>query len=188
MKRMEIQIPKTTNRSAKSKSLLQFSQNSAMHPPTITRSSPRLLLGIRIQTNLAENRAPELWRTFRPRVAEIQHRAGGDFFDVKRYGTELTNGQFTPATVFEKWAAVEVTDFDHIPEGMEALDLPGGWYAVFVHRGPASAFGRTYQYIFATWLPQSGYRLDQRPHYEIMGPAYRPDDPEAEEEVWVPIH
>lgn len=158
-----------------------------MHPPTLTTAQPRLLLGIHIQNSLVENRAAELWRSFRPRVAEITNRLGADFFDVKRYGPELANGQFTPATVFEKWAAVEVADYDHIPPGMEALDLPGGQYAVFTHHGPASAFAGTYQYIFGTWLPTSGYLLDDRPHFDIMGPTYRPDDPEATEEVWVPV-
>jgi AraC family transcriptional regulator len=158
-----------------------------MHPPTLTTAQPRRLLGIRIQTILAENHAAELWRGFRPRVLEITNRTGTDFFDVKRYGPDMANGQFTPASVFEKWAAVEVSDYDHIPPGMEALDLPGGLYAVFVHHGRASAFARTYQYIFGTWLPTSGYLLEDRPHFDIMGPAYRPDDPAATEEIWLPV-
>lgn len=158
-----------------------------MQPPTLATAPPRRLIGIRIQTTLAENRAADLWRAFRPRVAEIPHRLGADFFDVKRYGPELAAGQFTPATGFEKWAAVEVADFSNIPEGMQPLDLPGGLYAVFIHRGPASAFARTYQYIFGVWFPASGYRLDDRPHFDVMGPGYRPDDPEATEEIWIPV-
>jgi AraC family transcriptional regulator len=160
---------------------------NTMHPPTLTTTPPRRLVGIRIQTTLAENRAAELWRRFRPRVAEIHNRLGADFFDVKRYGPEMTNGQFSPTTVFEKWAAVEVEGHADIPEGMQPLELPGGLYAVFVHHGPATAFARTYQYIFGTWLPTSGYRLDERPHFDVMGPRYRPDDPEATEEIWVPV-
>lgn len=160
---------------------------NTMHPPTLTTTPPRRLVGIRMQTSLAENRAAELWRSFRPRVAEIHNRLGADFFDVKRYGPEMTNGQFSPATVFEKWAAVEVEGHADIPEGMQPLELPGGLYAVFVHHGPATAFARTYQYIFGAWLPTSGYRLDERPHFDVMGPTYRPDDPEATEEIWIPV-
>lgn len=158
-----------------------------MQPPTITAAAPYRLVGLRIQTSLAENRAFELWRQFRPRITEISNRKGADFFDVKRYGPEMTNGQFTPATVFEKWAAVEVEAHADIPEGMQPLDLPGGLYAVFIHHGPASAFVRTYQYIFGVWLPASGFRLDDRPHFDVMGPGYRPDDPEATEEIWIPV-
>jgi len=158
-----------------------------MRPPALTTTPPRRLVGIRIQTSLAENRAAELWRGFRPRIAEIPNRLGADFFDVRRHGPELAAGQFTPATMFEKWASVEVADFNSIPEGMEALDLPGGLYAVFIHHGPASAFARSYQYIFGAWLPTSGYVPDERPHFDIMGPGYRPDDPEATEEIWIPV-
>ena len=70
---------------------------------------------------------------------------------------------------------------------MEPFDLPGGTYAVFEHRGPAAAFPATARQIYGVWLPGSGYRLDARPHLAVMGPGYRPDDPDAVEEVWVPV-
>jgi AraC family transcriptional regulator len=60
-------------------------------------------------------------------------------------------------------------------------------YAVFTHRGPASTFARTAGYIYGVWLPASDYMLDARPHLAVMGPDYDPQDPEAEEEVWVPV-
>lgn len=44
-----------------------------------------------------------------------------------------------------------------------------------------------FRYIFGTWLPASGYVLDDRPHFEVLGPGYRPDDPEAEEDIFIPI-
>lgn len=94
---------------------------------------------------------------------------------------------FTPATPFEQWAAVEVENWGVLPEGMEALLLPGGPYAVFIYRGIPAHFSRLAQYIFGHWLPQSTFALDDRPHFEIMGEDYRPDDPNAEEEVWIPL-
>jgi AraC family transcriptional regulator len=87
---------------------------------------------------------------------------------------------------FEKWGAAEVTSFSSMPEGMESYTLLGGKYAVFLHKGPASDT-KIFRYIFGVWLPRSKWELDDREHFELLPPGYRPDDPNAEEEVWVPL-
>jgi AraC family transcriptional regulator len=38
--------------------------------------------------------------------------------------------------------------------------IPGGLYAVFLHKGTATQAATTYQYIFGTWLPNADYLLD----------------------------
>jgi AraC family transcriptional regulator len=70
---------------------------------------------------------------------------------------------------------------------MEPLALPGGLYAVFLYHGAASQADQTFQYIFGTWIPNSGYSLDNRPHFEILGKKYKNEDPDSEEEIWIPI-
>ena len=99
----------------------------------------------------------------------------------------MAAGTLDPDTVFEKWAAVEVTDFSAVPAGMAPYELADGLYAVFPHHGPASAFAQVAQHIFGVWLPASAYRLDSRDHFEVFGDAYWPFDPEATEEIWIPI-
>jgi AraC family transcriptional regulator len=69
---------------------------------------------------------------------------------------------------------------------MEPL-LFEGLYAIFLHKGPASQGLKTYNYIFLNWLPESGYVLDDRPHFAIMGPKYLHEDPASEEEIWIPV-
>lgn len=58
---------------------------------------------------------------------------------------------------------------------------------MFIHRGGPATFPEAARYFFGGWLPQSGYEADDRPHFEILSQECRPDDPEAEEEVWVPV-
>jgi AraC family transcriptional regulator len=93
---------------------------------------------------------------------------------------------FKPANEFERWAAVEVTDFDNVPNGMETFVLPGGLYAVFDYKG-STADHSVFQYIFGIWLPGSDYILDDRPHFEVLGDKYKNNDPASEEEIWIPI-
>ena len=59
---------------------------------------------------------------------------------------------------------------------------------MFVHKGPSHEFYKTAQYIFGVWLPTSGFVLDHRPHFEVMGPKYLGHlHPDSEEEIWVPV-
>lgn len=155
--------------------------------PVIKTLTPKLLIGKRIQTSLTDNKTFELWRSFMPRRREIRNNIGTDLYSMQVYKSPAHFENYNPSALFEKWAAVEVSDFDIVPVDMETYQLPGGLYAVFIHKGPASAGGKTFQYIYGTWVPASDYLLDDRPHFEILGEKYKNEDPDSEEEVWIPI-
>lgn len=156
--------------------------------PKIFNIPERKLIGMRIKTSLSENKTKELWQQFMPRRKEIRNLSNTELYSVQIYDGLETLASFTPETIFEKWAAVEVDDIGNVPPGMESHALSGGKYAVFAYKGTHKAFFRTTNYIFGTWLPKSDYQLDDREHFEIMGEQYLgPDDPNSEEEVWIPI-
>ena len=94
---------------------------------------------------------------------------------------------FSPLTEFEKWAAVEVSDCREIPEGMETLIVPEGLYAVFDYKGAANNFAPIFHYIFGTWISTSGYEVDRRPHFDVLGEKYKGNAPNSEEEIWIPV-
>ena len=122
-----------------------------------------------------------------PRLKEIKNAVSADLFSLQNYPEDyFTN--FTPETIFTKWAAVEVKNFENIPEGFEKLEIPSGKYAVFLHKGNTEMFAKTAQYIYTEWLPNSGFQLDNKPHFEVLGDNYLGhENPESEEEVWIPI-
>lgn len=152
--------------------------------PRIETFIPTTLVGHHLTISFAQDRTAELWRGFRTALRLIPDAVPTRFFSVNVYGPAF---DFGPNAPFEKWAAVQAADGASVPEGMETFNLPGGLYAVFRHRGPASDGPRVFGYIFGTWLPTSGYVLDDRPHFEVLGPGYRPDDPEAEEDICIPV-
>jgi AraC family transcriptional regulator len=154
--------------------------------PEIITLKEKKLIGKRIQMCFAVNKTNELWRSFMPRRKEIKNIAGIELYSVEVYPIEFFNS-FNRETEFEKWAAIEVTGVETIPEGMEILTIPTGLYAVFIHKGPASEGPRTYQYVFETWLPTSDYRIDFRPHFAVMAEKYKHEDPGSEEEIWIPV-
>jgi len=146
----------------------------------------KLLVGKRIQTSFTENRTTELWKSFMPSRKEISNPVSPSLYSVENYDAGFFE-QFDPSRKFEKWAAMEVVDDSHIPDGMEYLELPRGLYAVFIHKGPASTGSTTYEFIFREWLPGSDYIPDHRPHFALMDERYKHEDPSSEEEIWIPV-
>jgi AraC family transcriptional regulator len=68
---------------------------------------------------------------------------------------------------------------------MEGLRIPSGTYAKFLLIG--MNIGGLYETIMTNWLPKSGYQIDARPHFQVMGKDYKQGSPESKEWVYVPI-
>ena len=154
--------------------------------PRIEILTEKKLVGKRSVMSFANNKTGELWRNFMQARATIQNPIGDDRFSVQHYHP-LFFDPFDPNALFEKLAAVEVINFSNVPSEMETYILPGGMYAVFEYRGNVSMAAETFRYILQDWLPASPYRLDDRPHFEILGAKYKNGDPFSEEEIWIPI-
>jgi AraC family transcriptional regulator len=154
--------------------------------PRIETLSEKLFVGQNTTMSLASNTTSALWQRFMPGRAEIKNKIGDELYSIEVYD-EHHFDHFNVHAEFEKWAAVEVADFTAVPESMRTLRMPAGLYAVFIHKGPASLGPKTYEYIFTTWLPNSDYTLDTRPHFAVMGEKYKANDPNSEEELWIPI-
>ena len=153
--------------------------------PRIIHGKEKILIGQSIVMSLLKNRTGELWRGFMPRRMEIENRVGTDYISLQVYPPNY-HTYFDPAVEFTKWALTEVSAVSHVPEAMEVVRLRGGLYAVFDYKG-ASADPRIFQYIYADWIPKSEYILDDRPHYEVLGANYKNNNPNSEEELWIPI-
>ncbi len=154
--------------------------------PKIEHIHPQLFIGKKIKNTFEQDKTVELWRSFMPNRNEIKNKIGKELYSIENYPAGFFN-DFNPEAEFEKWAAVEVHNFNAIPDGMGTFTSPGGLYAAFLHIGTAAEGSKTYKYIFEEWLPNSIYYLDKRPHFAVMGEKYRPDDPDSEEEVLIPI-
>jgi AraC family transcriptional regulator len=153
--------------------------------PRIEILEDKKLIGNRLTMSLTNNKTGQLWGSFGPKIKDIKNRLTTDKISMQVYDDSYYV-DFNPNNEFEKWATVEVADFNDIPEEMERFTLSGGEYAVFEYKG-SSNDGSIFQYIFMTWLPNSEYKLDNRPHFEVLGEKYKNNDPTSEEEIWIPI-
>ena len=152
--------------------------------PEIKTSPEIVLIGQRQKMSFANDKTFLLWNGFMPRRNEIKNRIGTDLYSVQCYPEGF---DFNPDTTFEKWAALIVDKAIDIPAGMETLIIPEGLYAVFLYKGKNTEAEPFFKYIYNEWLPKSGYELDNRPHFETLGSKYKNNDPDSEEDVWIPI-
>jgi AraC family transcriptional regulator len=144
------------------------------------------LIGKRLIMSFSNDKTRELWQSFMPRRKEILNNFSSDLLSLQIYNESFFDN-FNPNTEFEKWALSEVPDFDNIPENMKAFTLQEGLYAVFIHKNATSTPEETFGYIYKTWIPNSKYELDNRPHFEVLGEKYKSNDVSSEEEIWIPI-
>ena len=155
--------------------------------PRIEKIVEKKLIGKKMTMSFADNKTADLWKAFMPVRHEIKNHVGTDLYSLQLYSPGFFN-PFETQAEFVKWAAIEVSDFNRIPDEMEAFTLPAGLYAVFLYKGEGGrAAAKVFRHIFETWLPTSGYNLDDRPHFELLGAKFQNAHPDSEEEIWIPL-
>ena len=154
--------------------------------PRIETLNEKKLIGKRMTMSYADYRIGQLWGSFMPRRKEIINNVDNDLISLVVY-KPTHFADFKPTNEFERWATVEVTSFDNVPNEMETYTLSSGLYAVFLYKGTTTDISSFYQNIFTVWIPNSAYTLDDRAHFEVLGEKYKNNDPSSEEEIWIPI-
>lgn len=154
--------------------------------PRIQTVPEKRFVGRKQKMSISENTTGLLWKGFMPRVHEIQNRIGIELYSIDIFPESYFEA-YKPETNFEKWAAAEVSEVACIPEGFESITSPEGMYAIFQYKGLPGSAPAALKYIFGEWLPKSGFELDSRPHFWVMGEKYKNDDPNSEEELYIPL-
>lgn len=154
--------------------------------PRIQTINEKKLVGKRMTMSYADYRIGELWGSFMPRRKEIKNDLTNDLISLVVYAPNHFI-DFKPTNEFERWATVEVENFNKVPDEMETYNLSSGLYAVFNYKGMSSGAAAFFRYIYSEWVPNSNYILDDRAHFEVLGEKYKNNDPSSEEEIWIPI-
>ncbi|MBO3116949.1 GyrI-like domain-containing protein [Winogradskyella sp. DF17] len=149
--------------------------------PSVLDVSEKVLIGMSDTILMSEShKIGQLWQKFMPNKHLIKNTINNHHFAVQVYNSENTMDK-----PFQIWATIEVSEANTIPAEMDVVTIPNGLYAKFTLRG--MEIGRLYQDIMTTWLPSSGYIIDNRPHFQIMDERYKNNSTSSEEDVYVPI-
>ena len=120
--------------------------------PRIEKLNEKKLIGKRLTMSLANNTTNELWQNFMPKRKEISNNVTNDLISMQVY-KPTHFADFKPTNEFEKWATVEVTNFDNVPVDMETFSLAGDFTQYLTIKVQV-----TTQVFFNTFL-ERGYQV-----------------------------
>lgn len=146
--------------------------------PEIVYKDERLLLGIARKINQSENMKHGLLSNvkeeFMKIVNTIEDKINPEiYYAVYDYNSvDICNGDDEVNYMY--YYCVEVSKYDHIPQGMISIVIPQAKYAVFTYNKNNNTLNgeklnqSIYEYIDGTWLPNSGYKLSETIDYEVI--------------------
>jgi AraC family transcriptional regulator len=74
-----------------------------------------------------------------------------------------------------------------LPEKYRWVEVLPQHYAVFEHKGTLDQLPATFQYIWKTWLPQSGHQAADAPEFERYSEDFNPKLNTGVLEIWLPL-
>jgi AraC family transcriptional regulator len=107
---------------------------------------------------------------------------------TRSFGIYYDDPSATPVEALRSEACVTVPD-DWAPGGdLERREIRGGRYAVALHVGPYAELGRAYEWLYGTWLAQSGEEAADAPCVEeYLNDARTVPPAELRTEIWLPL-
>ena len=151
-------------------------QAERLQPQFVTKPA-FAVVGLLIHTKPMTPDIPQLWDKFVPRIGEIQHSAepGVSYGLMDNFDQNIGELNYMAGIAVEK--VVE------LPAGMTRWNVPADTYAVF--EASLTTIGETFDYIYSTWLPTSGYQQVAGPYFERYGETFSPANPNLS--IYIPV-
>jgi AraC family transcriptional regulator len=108
--------------------------------------------------------------------------------ETRTFGIYYDDPSATPVEALRSDACITVPD-DWTPSGeLQRREIRGGRYAVVLHVGPYAELGRAYDWLYGTWLAQSGEEAADAPCVEAyLNDARLVPPSELRTEIWLPL-
>ncbi len=140
----------------------ELKKPAKIEPLRFVNRRPMRVVFVRRQGPYAES-APEAWQVLMSTLAwRVWLHFPAEMIGICHDDPEITaaeNRRYDACLRFRLPAA---------PRGeVEERWLPGGRYAVFLHRGPHADLPQTYDQIYGAWLPAGNERLGESPAFEV---------------------
>lgn len=120
------------------------------------------------------------------KIREKKHLLGKD---SKMFGVSYDDPGIVDADKLRYDACISADDEVRLPPGIEAKEIAGGLYAIFLHKGSYDGLSETYDAIFASWIKDNNVALRDVPIVErYLNKDPRRTKPEnLRTEIYIPI-
>ena len=149
---------------------------------TIKKIADTVLIGLPLQMNLAQNKTPELWRSFMQSCSKNSYTPLRPLVSLQIY--QAAEDYKSSEAIFTKWAGFFASNSFEVPAFLQSVAISAGAYAVFDYNGGPAGAQAFFNEVFTISLPQAACKVDFRPHFEILHDNYREN---LQEEIWIPI-
>ena len=119
------------------------------------------------------------WQKFVPNLGNIAGQVGRTAYGVMCNFDDDGNFDYT--------CGVEVVDFSRISTDWSRVRIPAQEYAVITHRDHISTIRSTWATIWNKWLPESGRKAADAPHFELYGEDFDSVTGRGPVEIWLPL-
>lgn len=179
---LELQVPVESATVRRKKYLSNpHRKESEMEPTFVTRPA-FTVVGMRYFGKNQNQEISHMWSQANQRFGEIHNPSPKE----EAYGICMNVPGAQPGE-FEYVAGLEVTKVEDVPDGYVVREVPAQKYAVFTHVGSLEQLKATYDYIYQTWLPQSGNELTGGPDFELYNEEFKNFSPDSRFYIYVPL-
>jgi AraC family transcriptional regulator len=147
--------------------------------PKIISKPAFTVVGMKYRGKNQHNEISQLWRKFGPHMHEVRNVRAADLAYGVMDNYDENKGDF------DYVAALEVENATEVSEGMTALIVPAQTYAVFPCT--LNTIRQTYDTIYQSWMPASGYQRATGPEFELYDEHFDPNDSSSGMFVYIPI-
>lgn len=151
--------------------------------PTVVELPERLMVGLEYIGKNQNGEIPALWAAFNRREGEVRSRIATDTAIGLCGSVENPKEECE----FSYVAGFFVDRADDLPPGMVARKVPAGQYLVFTHEGGPEVLGKSYEYIWGTYLPNSAYQPAGSHDYELYDERFNAASPTWVMEIHIPV-
>lgn len=161
------------------KNYLQHVNTNLSREPEIRYFDASLYVGLQTtfygadsEKNNFSHQLSSLWDIFLPRMHEVPDA-------IPDIGYGLIQRTADDSELLNYYSVMKVNNIASIPDDMVHQSVAAGQYAVFAHCDDPILLDNTVNYIYGTWLPQSGYEHRGTEDIEIYDKDYIPDSPDS---------
>ncbi|MEH6945007.1 GyrI-like domain-containing protein [Bacillus sp. JJ722] len=114
---------------------------------TLKRNETKLI-GYTVTASVNQDLEKRIIERLRDELISKRHEISNRLDNDGMYLVQIYEDcEWTPDAPFESIVAVEVSNFDQIPDGFIRHTIPAGKYVKVTHKGPESSIGETYDAI-----------------------------------------
>ena len=141
------------------------------------------IVGMMYSGRVDTGEIPLLWNKFADKMETVPNRINEHkcFGIINPFGENKSKGEI------DYVAAVEVENFNDVPDDMISADIPEGEYAIFTHVGPISNIMNSVKYIYGEWLPNSEYTLTGMPDLEVYDERFKLEAEDSECDICLSV-